>query len=190
VLYSISRPSVSSSARLIQEVVAATIALEANFTTLYIGWTPGHIGILGNELADRLAKQAATLNPDNTLPWTSTGIRPTIHSQLLADLSAHSTSRPGYPYNPTLTPGLIFDVPRMQATRIFQMRLGQFYLLAHTNWLCPEPQSCSRCDEELETIEHALLRYPARQYAKGRFSPGLGLATAWLSPSLLKIIGG
>jgi hypothetical protein len=45
----------------------------------------------------------------------------------------------------------------MQASRLFQMRLGKSYLLAHTNWVRPDPQLCPRCDEELEIIEHALL---------------------------------
>jgi hypothetical protein len=77
----------------------------------------------------------------------------------------------------------------MQASRIFQMRLGKSYLLAHTNWVRPGPESCPQCDEELETVEHAFLTCPARQHARDRFLPNLNLAKAWLSPNPLKITG-
>jgi hypothetical protein len=77
----------------------------------------------------------------------------------------------------------------MQASRIFQMRLGHSYLLAHPVWFRPEPSNCPRCDQELETPEHAILRYPERQYARDLFPKDLDLGLAWMSPNELKIIG-
>jgi hypothetical protein len=189
VLYSISRPSVSSSARLIREIVAATAILEAQSTTIFVGWVPGHSGILGNDLADNAAKFAATLPPDNSLPWTPTGIRPTIRSQLLIDWMSSVQQRADYPYHPTLEPGPLFDLPRMQASRLFQMRLGKSYLLGHTNWVHPDPEPCPLCNMELETMEHALLTCSARDYARDQFPPDLTLAEAWSSPDILKILG-
>jgi hypothetical protein len=77
----------------------------------------------------------------------------------------------------------------MQATRIFQMRLGHSYLLAYPVWFRPDPANCPRCDLELETTEHAILRCPERQYARDNFPKDLHLASAWMSPEQLKIIG-
>jgi hypothetical protein len=77
----------------------------------------------------------------------------------------------------------------MQATRIFQMRLGHSYLLAHPVWFRSDPTNCPRYDLELETTEHAILNCPERQYARDLFPKNLDLSLAWMSPKDLKIIG-
>jgi hypothetical protein len=65
---------------------------------------------------------------------------PDLRGQLLQDwLSTHSP-RNNYTYPPTLTLNPIFGLPRMQATRIFQMRLGCSYLLTHPVWFRPDPK--------------------------------------------------
>jgi hypothetical protein len=53
----------------------------------------------------------------------------------------------------------------------------------------PDPENFPRCDEDLESTEHALLHCPARQHARGRFPADLDLGSAWLTPKLLAIIG-
>jgi hypothetical protein len=127
--------------------------------------------------------------PDNSMPWTPTGIRPAIRARLLQDWSTSYTPRPDYPDAPSLRPGPIFDLPRMQATRIFQMRLDKSYLLAHTNYMRPDPEYCPRCHEDFESTEHALLHCPARQHTRDQFPDDLDLASAWLTPDTLAIIG-
>ena len=71
------------------------------------------------------------------------------------------------------------------------MKLAASCLLDHANWHRPDPGLCSRCEEEIETTEHALLRCPARQYARGPFPrswtsnpPGMAPLQLNCSPSL------
>ena len=59
------------------------------------------------------------------------------------------------------------------------MKLAASYLLGYPNWHRPDPGLCPRCEEEIETTEHALLRCPARQYARGPFPETLDLRSAW-----------
>ena len=59
------------------------------------------------------------------------------------------------------------------------MKLAASYLLGHPNWHRPDPGLCPRCEEEIETTEHALLRCPARQYARESFPETLDLKSAW-----------
>jgi hypothetical protein len=144
---------------------------------------------IGNELADKAAKRAASLPYDSSLHWTPTGIRPDLRGQLLRDWSSDHIIRTEYPYSPSLDLNPIFDLPRMQVSRIFQMRLGHSCLLAHPIWFRPDPTNCPRCDQELETPEHAILLCPERQYARDLFPKDLDLRLAWMSPDQLKIIG-
>jgi hypothetical protein len=188
-IYTITCPSRSSSALTIHKLVAALTTLKSNNTEVHIGWTLGHIGIIGNELADKAAKCAAPLPYDDSLPWTPTGIRPDLRAQLLRDWTSDYTIRTDYSYSPLLDLNPIFDLPRMQAIYIFQMRLGQLYLLAHPIWFRPDPANCPRCDLDLETTEHAILHCPERQYARDLFPKDLDLNLAWISPDQLKIIG-
>jgi hypothetical protein len=116
-------------------------------------------------------------------------IHPDLRGQLLRDWSSDYTIRTDYPYSPSLDLNPIFDLPRMQATRIFQVRLGHSYLLAHPIWLRPDPANCPRCDLDLETTEHAILHCPERQYVRDLFPKDLDLDLAWMSPDQLKIIG-
>ena len=72
--------------------------------------------------------------------------------------------------------------------RIFQMKLAASYLLGHPNWHRPEPGLCPRCEEEIETTEHAILRCPARQYARGSFPETLDLKSAWYDATETEIL--
>ena len=72
--------------------------------------------------------------------------------------------------------------------RLFQMKLAASYLLGHPNWHRPEPGLCPRCEEEVETTEHALLRCPARQYARGSFPETLDLKSAWYDATATEML--
>ena len=68
------------------------------------------------------------------------------------------------------------------------MMLAASYLLGHLNWYRPDPGLCPRCEEEIETIEHALLRCPARQYARGSFPETLDLKSAWYDTTAIEML--
>ena len=71
-------------------------------------------------------------------------------------------------------------LPRHAATRLFQVKLYASYLQGHPNRYRLEPGLCPWCEEEIETTEHALLRCPARQYARGSFPETLDFKLASL----------
>ena len=68
------------------------------------------------------------------------------------------------------------------------MKLSASYLLGHPNWHRPDPGLCPRCEEEVETTEHALLRCPARQYARGSFPETLDLWSAWYDSTATEML--
>ena len=68
------------------------------------------------------------------------------------------------------------------------MKLAASYLLGHPNWHRLEPGLCPRCEEEVETNEHAILRCPARQYARGSFPEILDLRSAWYDATETEIL--
>ena len=68
------------------------------------------------------------------------------------------------------------------------MRLAASYLLGHPNWHRPEPGLCPRCEEEIETTEHAILRCPARQYARRSFPETLDLKSTWYDATTIKML--
>ena len=72
--------------------------------------------------------------------------------------------------------------------RLFRMKLVASYLLGHPNRHRPDPGPCPRCEEEIETTEHALLRCPARQYARGSFPETLDLKSAWYDTAAIEML--
>jgi hypothetical protein len=61
-------PSLSSSIFFIPKIVIAISVLKFNNTKGYIMWTPEYIRIVGNKLADKVAKHGALLSFDQSLP--------------------------------------------------------------------------------------------------------------------------
>ena len=68
------------------------------------------------------------------------------------------------------------------------MKLSVSYLPGPPNWHRPEPGLCPRCEEEVETTKHALLRCPARQYVRGSFPETLDLKSAWYHATATEIL--
>ena len=68
------------------------------------------------------------------------------------------------------------------------MKLAASYLLSYPNWHRPEPGLYPRCEEEIETTEHAILRCPARQYARGSFPETLDLKSARHDATTIKML--
>ena len=139
------------------------------------------MGISGNELADTAAKLAAGGNPPDNLifPWFYTHLRSQIRDRLLHEWQVWHKPRDDFLFTPSNKLSAIFSLPRHAATRLFQMKLAASYLLGHPNLHRPDPGLCSQCEEEIETTKHALLRCPARQYARGSFPETLDLKSAW-----------
>ena len=68
------------------------------------------------------------------------------------------------------------------------MKLAASYLLGHPNLHRPYPGLFPQCEKETETIGHALLRCPARQYARGSFPDTLDLKSAWYDATATEML--
>jgi hypothetical protein len=184
----ISRPGYSYLAPLLHDIRKATADLLLSGSSVQVGWTPSHTGITGNELADAAAKLAAEGTPSDDFPWSYSHLRSQIRGQLLREWQVWHKPRDDFPFSPTTKLSAIFTLPRHAATRLFQMKLAASYLLGHPNWHRPDPGLCPRCEEEIETTEHALLRCPARQYARGSFPETLDLKSAWYDTTAIEML--
>ena len=111
-----------------------------------------------------------------------------IRSRLLQEWQVWHKPRDDFPFSPATKLSAIFTLPRHAATRLFQMKLAASYLLGHPNWHRPEPGLCPQREEEVETTEHAILRCPARQYARGSFPETLDLKSAWYVATVTEIL--
>ena len=186
-LATVSRPGYSYLVPL-HGIRKATSTILLSDTAVQVGWTPSHTGIAGNELADAAAKPAADSTPSDDFPWSYSHLRSQIRSQLLREWQVWHMPRDDFPFSPATKLSAIFTLPRHAATRLFQMKLAASYLLGHPNWHRPGPRLCPRCEEEIETTEHALLRCPARQYARGPFPRPWTSSPPGVTPPQLKCL--
>ena len=190
VLCTIARPGYSYQASLLRDICKATSTLLLSGSAVQVGWTPSHTGITSNELANAAAKLAAEGNPPDDLafPWSYSHLRSQIRGRLLQEWQVWHKPRDDFPFSPSTKLSAIFTLPRHAATRLFQMKLAASYLLGHPNWHRPEPGLCPRCEEEVETTVHAILRCPARQYARGSFPETLDLKSARYDATVTEIL--
>ena len=79
----ISRPGYSYLAHPLHDIRNATITLSHLGYITQVGWTPGHSGITGNDLADAAAKLAAEGTPLVDFPWSYSHLCSQVRSQLL-----------------------------------------------------------------------------------------------------------
>ena len=187
-LSTISQPGYSYSAPLLHDIRKATSSLHLSNTAVQVGWIPSHTGITGNELADAAAKLAAEGTPSDDFPWSYLHLCSQIRGQLLREWQVWHKPRDDFPFSPATKLSAIFTLTRHAATRHFQMKLAASYLLGHPNWHRPDPGLCPRCEEEIEAAEHALLRCPARQYARGSLSGTLDLKSAWYDTTAIEML--
>ena len=94
-----------------------------------------------------------------------------------------------YKYRPALTPHPFMGLSKFDAGRLHQMRSGKSSLGAHPSWDDTAPTTCPSCKEAPETLEHAILRCPAKRPARTRHLQGVTDigpdATIWSSADLL-----
>ena len=123
-------------------------------------WLPSHIGIIGNEKADRAAKAALSGSiVSKKIPFSD--FKPCINS-FIHDVWQRSWSSPDNANNklfeikPILSESVIFNMSRREEVVLSRLRIGHSYL-THSFLLKKEvrPQ-CTHCDEPL-TIRHIIL---------------------------------
>jgi hypothetical protein len=162
--------------------------LEAIGIPVVISWTPGHANIAGNEIADKLAKQAsqAAASMDQTRPTSQGdirgGVRVSVKAKWQRQWDASESGRGLYNLKPSVTGHKLIDVPNPPLySKIAQLRLGYLglnkYLYAIGQADSPE---CEDCREE-ETVEHYLLHCDRFRDPRDRLSSKIfNLCGEWI----------
>jgi hypothetical protein len=159
-------------------------------------WSAGHVGIKGNEAADKEAKEAAdgvSSNSKDLPPY----LRKQIKYSLSAIRQAHNeehkkrwklawSKSPRYKclrFKDTLTPSLQKflayisnqEISRKNASRVFQLRVGHSPLNQYLHRFKRVDNSrCPACGHPKETVEHFLLHCPSYDHERWPIRNTLG----------------
>jgi len=173
---------------------------------LHIRWIPGHKDVLGNERADKLAKEAASGSVSRTellpevlrqsLPRNVVSVRKTFKQQTMGRVRHLWTLSPRYRrlrnvdtdcQRPITYQKLILPLSRMHSSILVQLRTQHVPLNVHLHRIkkIPSP-SCPNCGHPSETVQHFLLRCPAYRNARSRLANKLGREAYHLAPLLSK----
>ena len=141
-------------------------------TRVNIQWVPGHAEVLGNEIADRCAKQAAELPPRSRQSFTSVAyIKRQIQHAGLKDWqscwqantkgSSYCNIAKGLPlWGPTWKPTKLPNTDTTTASTIHQLRLGHGYFKSYLIRLPTYDSTKCHCSEPQQTAKHLLLGCP------------------------------
>ena len=144
-------------------------SLEASGVDILLKFTPGHVGIPGNELADVHAKAATHLpaNPDNPTTITFGGAKACIRAEVTDPPIQHQRTAAVYSAM-SLRRDRAALLSRQDAVLLAQLRSGHCKLLAaYRNRIDDDaPPSCDRCDADCQDVQHWLLDCPGTAAAK------------------------
>jgi ribonuclease HI len=157
-----------------------------NGKRLVVRWTPGHVGIPGNEKADERAKRAARkdvsegrLLPKSlrtaakdpiTLPISKSSTLQQFRERIKEEAAKIMHLSPRFAALQTIDPtapskhfaGLIDQFPRRHSSLLFQLRTGHIPLNKHLHRIAKsETATCQQCNEGNESVHHFLLTCPA-----------------------------
>jgi ribonuclease HI len=164
--------------------------------TLEMRWTPGHVGIEGNEAADELAKLAAEgihySSPLDELPEELRGHIPRSAAAIQQAYALRTKKRAADRWRRSKRPDrmqmlgeklpsnkylkLMMHQTRRQSSLLIRLRSGHGPLNRHL-WSikCSETPGCAACgDREEETVRHFLLECPAYEDARRQLRNALG----------------
>ena len=152
---------------LISQIKSLLNQLQSTAFEVSIHWTPGHATIAGNEIADRLAKDAAqqaSKMPMDTSVVTSQDIKSAAKKSIISkwqqrwDIS--ETGRFLYTFKPLVDGKLYLDLPSKDLFPIIhQLRTG-YCKLNEYRFKVNQCESLE-CDcGEIETVQHFLLECP------------------------------
>ena len=145
-------------------------------TRVVLQWIPAHTGIPGNERADSLAKQGASL-PQPDVPVAYSTCRQMIKSNSKEEwLNSWASGMTGRVMYRHMTKPLLKDplnvLRRGDQALIFQMRSQHVPLNYHLNRIgVQESAACPLCDYPQETVEHHLFYCRKLTDLRGRFLP-------------------
>ena len=161
-----------SGQRLVQESMALLTQIRHHGGKIVLHWVPAHLGIYGNEDADKLAKAGAAISlpswDPNPKGRTATKVKAAIKKSFRDKWAEDwKVARKGADLRqicstPTVhTIGRHKGLARAQSSILTQLRTGKIalrsFLFATT--LADSPV-CNKCNKENQTVEHILFRCP------------------------------
>ena len=145
--------------QMFQSLHSSLAKLTAQFT-VSLQWVLAHVGLAGNEKADRLAKIGSQA-PQTQNPVTYTEAKTLLHSRYNGDWKKYNGR-----YQAHLDP--IWRLERAQQTTIFRLRTEHCGLSAHLKRIGISDTSLCECGQADQTPDHALLSCPCPKYAERR----------------------
>jgi len=160
--------SPSSHHQTIKETKDLLQSLSSQNVEVEIVWTPGHVDIRGNDLADSLAKEAATEARDKdieapyvTLDDVSTAARRSVSAKWQRQWDRADTGRRLYGFKPMVSLKNSSDISSRHHTSIIsQLRTGYCQLNRYRHRLGFTPSPRCECDLDNESVAHYLLDCP------------------------------
>ena len=143
--------------QMIQGLHSSLAKLTAQFT-VSLQWGPAHVGLTGNEKADRLANISSQA-PQTQNPVTCREAKTLLHSRYNGDWKKQNGG-----YQAHLDP--IWRLERAQQTTIFRLRTEHCGLSAHLKRIGISDTSLCECGQADQTPDHDLQSCP--KYAERR----------------------
>ena len=157
---------------LVSDIFAILCQIEEKGIKIVMAWIPGHVGIPGNEEADRIARNAATTESTSFQRTAISKMEAKAiikqHCMTLWDDEYKSTMK-GFQYKafqPSIFQNPITISNRLSSSILFRLRSGHCRLNGHLHRIgIIESPNCDYCQTQ-ETVEHFLLSCP--QYGSQR----------------------
>ena len=134
-------------------------------------WIPSHVGIHGNEEADRLAKAALRLEYSGRGGLPHTDVRNSISTYVRAEWRAswaRETENKLKEIKPELGPRRLSGLPRRKEVVLTRLRIGHTRL-THSHLVCTEDAPrCAECNCPL-TVRHVLVECPSLTPARSKY---------------------
>ena len=161
--------------------------------TIQLKWVPAHQGIKGNETADQAAKKATTHGSSHisklpklltkALPHSKSASKQAFHEKLKDKTQLAWEKSPWYRTMQHTDPNvpsnefikLISPLPRRSARVITQIKTKHFPLVNYLFRIGKTPSpTCPICQQELDSIEHFILHFPAHHNTREKLHYNMG----------------
>ncbi len=128
-------------------------------------WVPAHVGVEGNEVADRAARTSLGRDSvDLQVPFGRIKCRSIINERLNREWhqewDANSRRRKLYSVQPSVKPGNRVNLPRIDETKWTRLRLGHCGLASGLMLVGKHRgDNCEHCGV-VESVQHVLMQCP------------------------------